>query len=127
MALFGLIKDKLEPINIGGILKADMHSHFIPGIDDGAKTINDSLLLIRSMEELGYEKVITTPHIMSDSYKNTPEIILGGLEKVREAVAKAGMKIKVEAAAEYYLDYDFESKLKSKNMLTFGQNYLLFE
>jgi protein-tyrosine phosphatase len=126
MALFGLIKDKLPPADFS-VLKADMHSHFIPGIDDGAKTMNDSLQLIRAMEEFGYTKVVTTPHIMSDAYRNTPEIILGGLEKVREAVAKAGMKIKVDAAAEYYLDYDFERKLKEKKLLTFGQNYVLFE
>lgn len=126
MALFGLLNKKLPPADFS-VLKADMHSHFIPGIDDGAKTMNDSLQLIRAMEEFGYTKVVTTPHIMSDAYRNTPEIILGGLEKVREAVAKAGMKIKVDAAAEYYLDYDFERKLKEKKLLTFGQNYVLFE
>jgi len=126
MALFGLIGKKLAPADLS-ILKTDMHSHFIPGIDDGAKTIHDSLELLRAMEDLGYQKVITTPHIMSDAYKNTPEIILGGLEKVREAAAKAGLKIKIDAAAEYYLDYDFERKLKEKNVLTFGDNYILFE
>src|SRR5579863_4816723 len=107
MAFFGLFnrRPSLPPADFS-VLKTDVHSHFIPGIDDGAKSMGDSLALIRAMEEFGYQKVITTPHIMSDSYKNTPEIILSGLKKVREAVNKAGMKIKVDAAAEYYIDYD---------------------
>ena len=51
----------------------DMHSHLIPGIDDGAQTIEDSVILIRELYNMGFRKVITTPHIMSDYYKNTPE------------------------------------------------------
>ena len=54
-------------------VKTDMHSHLIPGIDDGAKTIEDSLALIKELHSLGYTKLITTPHIMSDFYRNTPE------------------------------------------------------
>lgn len=91
--------------------------------------MDNSIELLIGMESLGYQKVITTPHVMSDAYRNTPEIILAGLEKVREAIVKAGLKIKIDAAAEYYLDYDFEKKLKSKNVLTFGgeKKYLLWE
>lgn len=120
-------KEKLLPAADLSILKNDMHSHFIPGIDDGAKTMEDSLNLLSAMQSLGYQKVITTPHIMSDYYKNTPEIILKGLEEVRTAAEKKGLTIKIEAAAEYYLDYDFEEKIKSKSLLTFGNNYVLFE
>jgi protein-tyrosine phosphatase len=108
-------------------LVTDVHSHFIPGIDDGAKTMDDSLELIRSMSELGYRKVITTPHIMSDHYRNTPENILAGLEKVREAVLREKIDIKVDAAAEYYLDSEFDQKIEGRKLLTFGKNYVLFE
>jgi len=121
-----LFKEKFPPADLS-LLKADIHSHFIPGIDDGSKSIQNSLELIRAMQSFGYQKVITTPHIMSDSYKNTPEIILSGLDKVREASAKEGLKIQIDAAAEYYLDYEFTDKLKEKKLLTFGNNYLLFE
>jgi protein-tyrosine phosphatase len=128
MALFGLFgkKSHLPPADLS-VLKVDMHSHFIPGIDDGAKTMEDSLNMLREMHALGYRKVITTPHIMSDGYKNTPEIILGGLEKVRQAVKEAGIDIEVEAAAEYYFDYEFEKSLPQQNKLTFGKKYLLWE
>jgi len=109
------------------VLQTDFHSHFIPGIDDGAKTIEESVNLIRGISEFGYKKAITTPHIMGDFYQNTPEIINSGMEKVKQAVKDAGIEIELEAAAEYYLDYEFESKIASKNLLTFGNNYVLFE
>lgn len=109
------------------ILGTDVHSHFLPGIDDGAKSVEDSVKMITVMHELGYKKVITTPHIMSDFYRNTPTIITGKLEEVRAALKEAGVPVTVEAAAEYYLDFDFERKLSEERLLTFGQNYLLFE
>ena len=109
------------------VLKTDIHSHLIPGIDDGAQTMEDTLALVAELRQLGYQKVITTPHVMSDYYKNTPEIILDGLEKVRKAVIEAGIEIEIEAAAEYYLDYNFEIKIAQKQLLTFGKNHVLFE
>lgn len=105
----------------------DIHSHFIPGIDDGAKTLNDSMDLIRSMYNFGFRKLITTPHIMSDYYKNTPEIILSGLDKLRTEILKEGIPIELEAAAEYYCDFSFYEKIGKEKLLTFGNNYLLFE
>ena len=81
-------------------LVQDIHSHLIPGIDDGAKTLEDTLALLKKFSELGFNKVITTPHVMSDFYRNTPEIILDGLEKVRTAAKQANIPIKIEAAAE---------------------------
>ena len=109
------------------VLKCDVHSHFIPGIDDGAQKMEDSISLIDEFYKLGYKKVITTPHILTDGYKNTPEIILSGLEKVRVALKHEQIPIQIEAAAEYYLDFDFERKLEHEKLLTFGGKYLLFE
>lgn len=116
----------LEALDLS-ILKTDVHSHFIPGIDDGAQTMEDSLTLIKGMEAFGYKKVVTTPHVMSDYYRNTPEIILKGRDDVQEALEKDGIQVEIEAAAEYYLDVDLMPKVKSKELLTFGDNYVLFE
>lgn len=124
--LFGKPQLASTPADLS-MLGADMHSHFIPGIDDGAKTIEDSVAMITALYNMGYKKVVTTPHIMGDFYRNTPEIILGGLEKVRAALKNAGVPIQVEAAAEYYLDFDFERKLDQEKLLTFGDKYVLFE
>jgi len=123
--IFGTSKST-SPADLS-VLRTDIHSHFIPGIDDGAQTMEDSLALIRGMAARGYKKVITTPHIMSDHFRNTPEIILGGLEKVRNAVKDEGIDITIDAAAEYYLDFELTEKLKTQKLLTFGNNYLLFE
>lgn len=109
------------------VLKCDVHSHFIPGIDDGAKSMDDAVSMIREFYELGYRKVITTPHIMTDGFRNTPEIILGGLDQLRVALKNENIPVAVEAAAEYYLDFDFERKLNAGRLMTFGKNYLLFE
>lgn len=115
-----------HPVDLS-VLNSDVHSHFIPGIDDGAKTIEDSVALITSMYHMGYKKVITTPHIMADYFRNTPEIIVFGLEKVRAALKQNNIPIQIEVAAEYYVDFDFERKLDEEKLLTFGDNYLLFE
>lgn len=119
-------KPKLDPIDYS-ILHTDLHSHLIPGIDDGSKNLEDSLIMLKRFSELGFKKVITTPHVMSDFYKNTPEIILDGLKKVRQGILEAGLTIEIEAAAEYYLDFNFEQLIEQQNILTFGDNHVLFE
>jgi len=116
----------LDPIDLG-VLGTDLHSHLIPNIDDGSKDMNDTLNMLQGFVDLGYKKVITTPHIMSDFYKNTPEIILGGLEEVRAAVKTHNIQIEIEAAAEYYLDFHLEELIEEGNILSFGDNYVLFE
>jgi len=130
LGLFSIFRKKAKRLSIPVDLKnlgADIHSHLIPSIDDGSKDMEDSINMITQLHELGYKKIITTPHIMSDGYRNTPEIILGGLEKVKQELAKNNVNVAMEAAAEYYVDYDFERKLDSEKLLTFGNNYLLFE
>jgi len=108
-------------------LKVDLHSHLIPAIDDGSQSMDESILLLKKLEEIGYKKVITTPHIMLDAYKNTPDIIHKGLESLRKASSEAGISLQIEAAAEYYLDDGFYALLQKGNMLTLGEEYLLFE
>ena len=126
-SLLNVFKKKEDPLASYLDLKVDMHSHLIPGIDDGAKTIEDSLILIKELRSLGFKKLITTPHIMSDYFRNGPENILGGLEKVKAAIAEEGIEMELEAAAEYYIDDGFAKKLETEKLLTFGDNYLLFE
>lgn len=109
------------------VLRCDVHSHFIPGIDDGAQTMEQTIEMLTAMSGLGYRKVVTTPHNMADGYRNTPEIILGGLERVRDEVKRRGLDMEVDAAAEYYLDHELEQKVLDRRVLTFGDNLLLFE
>ncbi len=124
--IFSFFKKKKEERNTPS-LKVDLHSHLIPGIDDGSQSMEESLLILKGMEALGYLKVITTPHIMLDVYRNTPQIITDGLKSLREAAKKEGLAIEIEAAAEYYLDDGFESLLQQGKILTVKEEYLLFE
>ena len=119
-------RPKLEPLDMS-ILGTDLHSHLIPNIDDGVKSVEESIALLKRFSEMGYKKVITTPHVMSDFYRNTPETILGGLEDVKKAIKEEGLNIEIEAAAEYYLDFYLEELISEKNLLTFGDKHLLFE
>lgn len=124
--LFGKGERDLPDADLS-VLGTDMHSHFIPGIDDGAQSLEQSMELLVAMRELGYRKVVTTPHCMADGYRNSPEIINEGLEKVRAEVARTGLDIEVAAAAEYYMDHELEQRITTGEVLTFGDRYLLFE
>jgi tyrosine-protein phosphatase YwqE len=106
----------------------DVHSHMIPGIDDGSGSLEESLELIRIMSDLGYQKIITTPHVMNDFYPNTTEDIRSRAKRLKSHVDATGIDIEIGAAAEYYLDEHFMQMLEDQQeMLTFGDNYLLFE
>jgi len=127
--LSNLFKKKEEPSSLSDLsgLHIDLHSHLIPGIDDGAKTMADSVALIRGLNDLGFKKIITSPHIMSGGYNNTPEIILGGRDKVREALRENNIEVEFDAWAEYYLDETIIPKIEKRELLTMGDNYVLVE
>ena len=108
-------------------LRVDIHSHLIPGIDDGSQSMEESLELLRGMEALGYEKVITTPHIMVDTYRNTPKSIKEGLKHLQDAANAEGIKVQIDAAAEYYLDEGFYDHLHRAEVMSVKGGYLLFE
>ena len=124
--IFSLFKKQKEKKR-GPVLKVDLHSHFIPGIDDGSQSMKESLSILKEMEALGYEKVITTPHIMVDVYRNTPQIIKEGLDALREAAKAEGIGLEIEAAAEYYLDEGFYDHLHGGEVMSIDNKYLLFE
>ena len=117
-----------SPENVYQLLKTDMHSHLLPGIDDGSPDIATSLKLIQGMVNLGYSKLITTPHIMWDMYKNSRENVLGRLELLREEVKKAGIPVEINAAAEYFLDDHVAQLLKNNQpLLTISGKMVLTE
>lgn len=108
-------------------LGADMHSHFIPGIDDGAQTVDESIEMITRMHQMGYSRIVTTPHIKVDHYPNTRETIEAGLAELKQAMAERGIDIPVHAAAEYYIDDHFLNLLENEPLLTIWKNEVLVE
>lgn len=109
-------------------LKVDIHSHLLPGIDDGVKSFGESLEILRALQNLGYQKVITTPHIYSEVYPNTPAIIEAKYDELMLHLKESDLSIEVDYAAEYFIDTSFLEVInKGERILTFGNKYVLME
>lgn len=110
------------------LLGADMHSHLLPGIDDGAPDLNTSIQLINGLIQLGFKKLITTPHIMQDMYPNKRDDILRRYEILKKDLYEKGIDVEIEVAAEYFLDGNFKKLLVNKEaLLTMGDGLVLVE
>ena len=101
---------KRSPVAVDfSALGTDMHSHLLPGIDDGAPDASRSLEMIQGLQDLGFKKFITTPHIMSDLYPNSPATIQDAFDRLKTA---GGANIPLTPAAEYFLDENFDKLLQ---------------
>ena len=126
--MFEFLKKKSKKYSINfSEIGVDIHSHLIPGVDDGAKDLKDSIELIKGLKDLGFKKIITTPHIYSDYYPNTSDRLLAGLDTLRRGLKAANVDIEVSCAAEYFMDEVFEEYLDTNDILTVHDNYVLVE
>lgn len=108
-------------------LTTDVHSHLLPGIDDGVKTLEESEQVIAYLQRLGFTRLITSPHV-HELYRNTTEIIQHKVEQVREHLKSRNIDVQISAIAEYNLDEWLMQRVGEKmEFLTFSQNHLLFE
>lgn len=125
--MFGLFKKKAPALTVD--VTTDIHSHLIPGVDDGVSSFEESISLIKKFEEAGYKKIITTPHIMHDFYNNSESHLRNIHKDLVSKLSKEQVNIQLGLAAEYYLDDHLMSRIdnKEEDFLTFGDNYLLFE
>lgn len=98
----------------------DMHSHLVPGVDDGSPDLQTSLSFIEQLQELGLRRLITTPHIMTELYPNSPQTLAAPFEQLKNAA------LPVHLAAEYYMDEQFPA-LMEKPLLTLGGERVLVE
>ena len=111
-----------------GRIGTDIHSHLIPGVDDGSPDMDTSINLIRGMSELGYRKLITTPHILQDMYPNNKEDLQERFEILLKKVKEENIQIELKLAAEYFLDENVKELLKEKNsLLTLKDKMVLVE
>jgi len=125
--VFDWVKKKEQSKNVNH-LQVDIHSHLLPGLDDGVQSYEESEDIILHFQKLGYRKLITSPHVMSDTYKNTAEKITARLAKLKTYLKSQEIDVEIEAAAEYYLDEQvFKMIENDEKMLTFGKKLLLFE
>ena len=105
----------------------DIHSHLLPGIDDGAKSVNDTLFLLNSMKKMGFEQFTATPHVITNIWDNTKSIIENSKESLLEDFERRNLSVDLHAAAEYMMDESFVKLFKSEKLLTLKDNYVLVE
>ena len=115
------LKDLLEGF-------VDIHCHILPGIDDGAQTIEESITLIKKYAMLGIDQFIATPHIMQDYYGNNDVTIANAFEKLHESLSQARLThILIHPSAEYMMDSQFDTLLEEKNIHPLKDKYILVE
>ena len=128
--MFNLFNKKQKPDWRGGLshLKTDMHSHLLSGIDDGSPDLATSIMLIKGLIELGYSKLITTPHIYTDLYPNNKQTILQAYDLLKGELIKEQITIDIQPAAEYFIDEIFAASLqKGEELLPIKNNMVLVE
>ena len=124
--MFSIFKKKVYPKTDLSALGCDMHSHLLPGIDDGSPDTETSAKLIEGLVNLGYKKLITTPHIMWDLYRNDASSISSAHRTLEQAPEK--LPVPLHAAAEYFLDDNFDRILADNTpLLTLKGNWVLVE
>lgn len=126
--MFSIFKKKsYQPPDLSGLV-TDMHSHLIPGVDDGATDVANSLELIKGLTDLGFQKFITTPHVLWDIFKNNSGTITPHYEELKLALKENNMHVPIKFAAEYFLDYHVDELIEDdQRLLTIKDNMVLVE
>jgi tyrosine-protein phosphatase YwqE len=128
--MFSLFKSKQpkEALSSYFPITTDIHSHILPGIDDGSPDLDTSIMLIEGLMKLGVKRSVATPHIISDMYRNDAVTIQAALTKLKNELSKRKIKFEVSAAAEYMMDaYFFELLQHKTKLLTIHDNIVLTE
>ena len=122
--MFSIFKKKIYLIDlIGGI--TDFHNHILPGIDDGAKNVEESLMLIKAFNEIGIQNFVATPHVIGDYYPNTPESISKAFDILKGKLTNHEAS-RIKYAAEYMMDQHFIDDIEQNKVLTIiGKNVLV--
>lgn len=125
--MFSFFKSKpyLKDLLAGDFV--DIHSHLLPGIDDGARSFSDTLSLAKSFEEIGVSQFFTTPHISHYIWSNSPESISNKYQETKLFLENENIKTPFKAAAEYLMDDWFENNIQNEKLLTLKENYVLVE
>ena len=109
-------------------LKTDMHSHILPGIDDGSPDIETSMELVNGLLDLGYRDFVATPHILWDMYKNDSSTIAEARGELQQAFDQHKVGASLRSAAEYYMDEHYDELLRNDSkLLTIKSNWVLVE
>ncbi len=125
--MFSLFKSKPKLYEIIPDNYVDIHSHILPGIDDGAKTIDDSEYLMNQMIDFGFKKAIATPHTMNNVWDNSKNSIQATKAKVEKELPTESNRLKLNCASEYFMDDHFQKRFQNEDLLTLKGNHVLVE
>ena len=126
--MFSIFKKKVVLASDYFPLVTDIHSHILPGIDDGSPDVQTSIRLIEGLINLGIKQSVATPHIIGDLYRNDANSINNSLSLLKKALLEKEINFKVSAAAEYMLDAYFLELLSTKApLLPIKNNLVLTE
>ncbi|MGI6119164.1 MAG: tyrosine-protein phosphatase [Desulfosporosinus sp.] len=107
----------------------DIHSHILPGLDDGAKNMAETLGMVRQLHEAGFTTLIATPHVFEGRDFLNPSEILAVTEQVRKCVAAAKIPVEILPGAENYIFPEMARWVQERKLLTLGNRgkYILVE
>ena len=107
----------------------DIHCHLLPGLDDGAKTIEDALGIAQQLNVAGFSTVIATPHVIEGRDRLTPERILDAIDKLNDTLKERELPLRVFPGAENYIFPDMAKWIAEGKLMTLGNQgkYLLVE
>lgn len=125
MFIFSKPKKRLADLIPDGYV--DIHSHLLPGIDDGSKDENNTISLINSLKGYGFSQFITTPHVLTGVWNNTREGITAKETSTKQLLKDNNVNNPFKAAAEYLMDDVFLKLINNEPLLTLKDNYVLVE
>ena len=125
--MFSIFKSKKTFLKDIIVDFVDIHSHVLFGIDDGAKTLEESTSLMQSFVDLGFKRATTTPHTYPGVWENSYEDITSKLKEVQELLPELTSKLDLKVATEYLMDDQFVQRFQSEKLLTLKDNYVLVE
>lgn len=125
MFIFNKPKKRLADLIPDGYV--DIHSHLLPGIDDGSKDDKNTIALIKALKGYGFSQFITTPHVLPGVWNNTREDIIAKETNTKTMLVNNGIVNPFKAAAEYLMDDIFLKLLQTQPLLTVKDNYVLVE
>lgn len=108
-------------------MEIDIHNHILPSIDDGSKSIEQSLDLVQKLNKMGLKNFVCTPHVMEDVHPNTPETIGEAHLKLTQALKETDNDTKIKFSAEYMIDSGIEKWIGSNQLCPLPSNYMLIE
>lgn len=123
--MFNFFRKKKEDVKL--FYHTDVHCHILPGVDHGAKNIQNGIELLKANMDMGIDRVILTSHVTSETFENTPETLQTAFETFKEAVKEAGLDVEMHLSAEYRMDDYWQKEYAAGHIIPMPGNYILLE